>query len=95
MEDDNGAGKRVVDPASIDVDVVRTVLVVTAERPALFDQQELLAASDHATSSAARSSLATLSIPSASVTYEAGVLARRSPTTQVYQCRVWAYLAKP
>lgn len=72
-----------VDPASIDVDVERNVLTVTAERPALSDQQELLAAERPRGIFSRQLILGdTLDTDRVGATYEAGVLALRIPVAE-------------
>jgi HSP20 family protein len=72
-----------VDPSSIDVDVERNVLTVTAERPALSDQLELLAAERPRGVFSRQLILGdTLDTDRVEATYEAGVLALRIPVAE-------------
>jgi HSP20 family protein len=72
-----------VDPSSIDVDVERNVLTVSAERPALGDQQELLAAERPRGVFSRQLILGdTLDTDRVEANYEAGVLALRIPVAE-------------
>jgi HSP20 family protein len=72
-----------VDPSSIDVDVERNVLTVTAERPTLGEQQQLLAAERPRGVFSRQLILGdTLDTGLVDANYEAGVLSIRIPVAE-------------
>jgi len=72
-----------VDPESIDVDVERNVLTVTAERPTLGDQQQLLAAERPRGVFSRQLVLGdTLDTERVDASYASGVLALRIPVAE-------------